>query len=504
VIAIIQLDAVSVPLVETMLAEGRLPTLAGLRDRGRWIELETPATHFPAGTYASLYSGVRVADHGMYYAFQWSPGEQRVRWRETFPSPRNVWDRIGAAGKRALVIDPYETTAPQSVGGVAISGWQFINVMSLNGWSVPRAARSELARVLGRPTRMEEVFGEPTVRGLRTLRGVLQAATERVVEAAILLLRRERFDLAWVTFLSAHLAGHMFWDLSQLDVTQLDASTRTMFEHTLTDIYAQIDHGIGRIVEVLPDDADVVIASPMGMGANMSRVDFLPGMLESVLRGNGSGPRRAESRGERFIWKLRGSIPTPVRAKVAAALHGPLTREATMRLSTIGVDWSRTPAFLLPSDHFGQVRLNVCGRERDGIVDPRDVDDLVERLQSGLLSYRDPDGEPSVVAVERARDVVGEGERADLLPDLVVRWSERPATDLDYVTSPQFGDVPRTGRGSGRSGAHRPQAWALVAPGTSAPAEHARPSVLDLAPTACAALGVDVGELPGLPLLVSE
>src|SRR5207248_154140 len=291
-----------------MLAEGRLPTLAGLRDRGRWIELETPATHFPAGTYASLYSGVRVADHGMYYAFQWSPGEQRVRWRETFPSPRSVWDRIGAAGKRALVIDPYETTAPQSVGGVAISGWQFINVMSLNGWSVPRAARSELARVLGRPTRMEEVFGEPTVRGLRTLRGVLQAATERVVEAAVLLLRRERFDLAWVTFLSAHLAGHMFWDLSQLDVTQLDA-------------------------------------------------------------------------------------PTP-----------------TMRLSTIGVDWSRTPAFLLPSDHFGQVRLNVCGRERDGIVDPREVDDLVERLQSGLLSYRDPDGEPSVVAVERARDVVGEGE----------------------------------------------------------------------------------------------
>ena len=175
-----------------------------------------------------------------------------------------------------------------------------------------------------------------------------------------------------------------------------------------------------------------------------------------------------------------------------------------MRLSTIGVDWSRTPAFLLPSDHFGQVRLNVRGRERDGIVDPREVDELVERIQSGLLSYRDPDGEPSVVGVERARDVVGEGVRADLLPDLVVRWSERPATNLDHVTSPQFGNVSRTGKGSGRSGAHLPQAWALVAPGSCAPAKHVRPSVLDLAPTACAALGVDVGELPGLPLLVRE
>ena len=159
---------------------------------------------------------------------------------------------------------------------------------------------------------------------------------------------------------------------------------------------------------------------------------------------------------------------------------------------------------MLPSDHFGQVRLNIRGRERDGIVEPGDADAVSNEIREGLLTFRDPDGEPAVVAVDRVQDVIGPEKPLRSLPDLVVRWSERPATNLDHVTSPQFGNVSRTGKGSGRSGAHLPQAWALVAPGSCAPARHTRPSVLDLAPTACAALGVDVGELPGLPLLVRE
>ena len=58
--------------------------LAALRARGRWLALETPATHFPAGSYASLYSGLPVSEHGLYYAFQWAPEQQRVRCRNQF------------------------------------------------------------------------------------------------------------------------------------------------------------------------------------------------------------------------------------------------------------------------------------------------------------------------------------------------------------------------------------------------------------------------------------
>src|SRR5204863_1788 len=132
---------------------------------------------------------------------------------------------------------------------------------------------------------------------------------------------------------------HMFWDMSQIDMEALDDATRSTLEHALEDLYVQMDRSLGRIVAELPD-ADLVLTTPMSMGVNMSRVDFLPGMLEAVL-----GNRRAETRAERFLWRLRGAVPTEARAKVASILHGPMTRELTMRLSSIGVDWSKTPSF---------------------------------------------------------------------------------------------------------------------------------------------------------------
>jgi predicted AlkP superfamily phosphohydrolase/phosphomutase len=498
VLAVLQFDAVSVPRIERLLGEGRLPKLAELRSRGRWLDLETPATHFPAGSYATLYSGAGIPEHGMYYAFQWSPPHQRVRWRGEFPQPLMIWERVARAGKRTLVVDPYECIEPQVSNGVVLAGYQLANVMSLPRWSAPRTAAKELDRLFGRPRMVNEVFGQPRVRSLLELRRRLLDATERVTEAAVYLLRRNSFDLVWVNLLAGHLGGHMFWDLSQLEGRELDGAARTTLERTLDDIYELMDVGVARISAEIPD-ADVMLTAPMGMGVNMARVDLLPGMLEAVLSDNGQA--RSESRAERFLWGLRGKIPTGARAKVARALHGPLTREVTMRLSSLGVDWSKTPVFMLPSDHFGQLRLNLRGREREGIVAPADADELVARIREGLMSFREPDGTQSVVAVDRTRDVVGDGRFLDLLPDVVVRWTDVSSSGVDRVTSPEHGDVLRPGSGSGRSGAHTPHAWALLAPTSLEYAQADKPELIDVAATACAALGVEADGLRGTPLL---
>jgi predicted AlkP superfamily phosphohydrolase/phosphomutase len=292
----------------------------------------------------------------------------------------------------------------------------------------------------------------------------------------------------------------MFWNLSQIDADRLDAASHHALEHALEDIYEGIDRCFGRIVAALPG-ADLIVTAPMGMGENMSRVDLLPGMLEAVLNRNGTGGERRQSRAERFLWSLRAAIPTDLRAWIAIALHGPVTRELTMRLSAFGVDWEQTPAFMLPSDHFGQIRLNVQGRERDGIVPPDAVDGLIDQIRQGLLSFRDPDGQPAVIAIDRTSEVLGPGKRDGSLPDLVVRWSNSPSKDVTHVTSEELGTVRRPGSGTGRSGAHQPTGWALVVPETGVAVKAERPSVLDIVPTVCAAVGVETPDLPGSSLL---
>jgi predicted AlkP superfamily phosphohydrolase/phosphomutase len=313
------------------------------------------------------------------------------------------------------------------------------------------------------------------------MRRTLLAASDRVAGLTTDVLRRERFDFVCVSLLAVHQAGHMFWDVSHLDV---DDRHRARLEGTLPLLYEETDRAVGRILDALPDDADLLIVSPLGMGPNTSRIDLLGEMLELVL-----GSPRARSRDTRAeagdrIWRLRGAVPTAVRSGVARVLGGRLARELTAKLSTSGIDWEQTKAFLLPSDENGQIRLNLRGRERDGVVDPAEADALMEQIAAGLRTFRDLDGGPSIEAVDRAADLFP-GRRSDLLPDLVVRWPDVPATAIRGVHSDRYGEVRRRRRGgTGRNGAHTAQAFALVVPATSrARTPNRPPRVTDVAAT---------------------
>jgi predicted AlkP superfamily phosphohydrolase/phosphomutase len=313
------------------------------------------------------------------------------------------------------------------------------------------------------------------------------------------MLRRERFDCICVSLLAAHQAGHMFWDVSRLEI---DDDQRAQLDGTLPLIYEMTDQAIGRILSALPDDADLIVVSPLGMGPNTSRIDLLAEMLELVL-----GRRRAGTSGSRTeaggrIWRLRAAVPTPVRSAVARALGGRLAREVTARLSTSGIDWSATPAFMLPSDENGQIRLNLAGRERDGIVDPGEADSLLTQIAERLLTFHDLDGGPSIEAIDRASDLFP-GRRSDLLPDLVVRWSNTPATGIEGVCSERYGEVRRRrSGGTGRNGAHTAEAFALVVPGASPGRTPNRPArVTDVGATVCAVFGVN-GDAPDGEMLL--
>lgn len=499
-IAVLQFDAASRSLLERLLAEGRLPVLAELQRRGERHALQTPATHFAAGAFHTLYSGVELADHGLFYPFQWAPAEGRVRYMSAFPAPAPVWERLSRRGHRTLAIDPYESRPPrQPPAGTFLSGWQTRDRVVLPRWSSPPDLHRRMTRLLGAPPAVEEVFGRPSVGELLRLRRALLAAPGRVADAAAHLLAREPFDLVWLTYGAAHVGGHHFWDRSQLDPAGADEGERLVLDRTLADIYAAVDAALGRTLERLPADGDVIVVSPVGMEANTSRADLLPGMLEAVL---GGGARATDAGGS--IWRLRAAAPVGLRARVAAALPDRVALELTARLELRGVDWPRTRAFALPADNQGYVRLNLAGRDRHGIVAPEAAGALMEEIAAGLASFLDPDGAPAVRAVDRTADIVGPGARADLLPDLVVRWSDRPSAALKEVRSPRFGRVARLGAATGRAGNHpEGDAWALVLPGTGRRARRpSRPARLaDVAATVAATLTGETLGLPGEPLL---
>jgi Type I phosphodiesterase / nucleotide pyrophosphatase len=499
-LAVLVLDALSAPLLGRLLDEGRLPALGQLLRSGERLQLEGSAGHLEGSVHTTLQSGLEASAHGIYSPWQWSATDQRIRLRDAFDTPPAIWDRLGRAGLRSLLVDPYDGARPRELRGVALHGWQFTNRVALPHWPTPE--QRKLARRFGRSPSGDEIYGRPSFGELLRLRQVMLEAPGRGVDAVEALLARESFELLWLDFAALHLAGHQFLDVDAVAATEsLRPGERAKLHSALEDIYVEGDRAIGRLLERLPAGSDLILVGPSTMVAETDRSDMLPAMLATVLGGDddreaGSEPGRLQ------LWRVRAAVPPGLRRQVARLLPDRAALGLAARMLTAGNDWSRTRAFSVPNDPGGGIRLNLRGRERDGIVDPGAAEELIEEVIDGLGSFADADGVPSIERAQRLSELEPVGPALPMLPDLIVSWRGDRAAPTAPAHSPRFGTVERHGIGSGRSGNHAAGAWALLVPGGSRirrPGRQAR--IVDVAATACALLGADAEGLAGEPLL---
>jgi hypothetical protein len=149
-----------------------------------------------------------------------------------------------------------------------------------------------------------------------------------------------------------------------------------------------------------------------------------------------------------------------------------------------GAHWPQMPAFALPSFYDGRIRINLRGRERDGIVEPVHYEATCRELETLLRECRDPrTGEPAVADIERAatRNPLA---LASSECDLLVVWRS-PAAALEHPRLGLVGPVPlrRTGGHTGRHGV------AYVAGRGVDPGDRGVRSAFDVAPAIAELLG---------------
>ena len=136
-LAVLQFDAASARILGRLRGEDRLPNLAALEARGTRFDLDAPATMFAAGAQHTLYSGMELADHGLFYPFQWSAPDQRARDMADFYAPPSVWEQLAPTGSRTLAVDPYESRPPTvTPPGALVCGWQLHDRVVLRRWDV--------------------------------------------------------------------------------------------------------------------------------------------------------------------------------------------------------------------------------------------------------------------------------------------------------------------------------------------------------------------------------
>ncbi len=513
-VLVIGLDLGDGALIRQWADRGELPHFADLIREGTMVELGTTAEALHVSAWPTLYTGTGPAQHGVYYTFQPAPGLQGYRrfgagqyGRPTF------WRLLGDAGVRCAVIDaPY--THPEAGPNVA-------QVIDWGAWAhywktdaVPRSLLGHLRRGVGSyPVGLEAhdlglVGLDPDDLGPR-----LVAGARAKTEATLALMGRDHWDCLVTVYGETHAGSHYCWWPSP------DGATDRSDLSALLALYRAIDEGIGRIVAALPPDATVFVVSGDGVGPNRSGWHLLPDVLRRLgllaepqsagdagpaAEGSGedarsqpgdvAGSQRGEDASGRPgfdpVKALRDLLPKDFRKALARRLPTRLRDALARRVDTAGIDWSRTRAFTLPTDLEGLVRVNLRGREPQGIVEPgREYDQLCEELTVALLELVNPaTGKAAVREVIRTdRDL--DGPRRDYLPDLVVQWAAD--APIRALSSDRIGSVSGESP-DGRTGTHVPPGFLIArGPGIGEASLTGDAHARDLAPTVLALFGVE-------------
>lgn len=532
----IGLDSGDIDLCNRWMADGRMPHLSRLRERGTSIVLQNAETNMAETSWTNFAAGAPPEDTGYWSQLRLLADSYAMSEVGTYPF--DEFPPFYALGQdyKVATIDIPQTRLTDAVNGVQLLAYGAHSAYAKPSSNPPDLLARIIERYGPHPTFDKDKSRLWRKSSMEKLAAGLKTGCARRADICADLLREQEWDLFIVVFSELHSGGHYLMHIGSPE-HPLNATFGESFYggDPLAEIATVVDDGIGKIVGAAPDDATFVVFSPEGMVPNNTDIGsmlFLPELLyrwnfpgKMALRGAPQGDNHPPEAPithpysfgwARKCWSLKHD-PNALRRALRRILPVEFGRIMERILGTpegVGFindydpwfqpamwysdHWPQMKAFALPSYSDGYVRINLKGRDPHGIVDPKDYDAVCDELANEILHMRDArTGAPVATEVIRTGAQDGDAKRSDA--DLVVKWTPVPA---DCVTTGSFGrmgPVPFS-----RAGGHNSIGFAIAAgPEIDRHGGIDRQGrLIDLAPTLLELTGAPIpGRLPGRSLL---
>jgi len=481
---VIGLDAFDRQLVTAWADDGTLPTLRRLLRSGVSCPIENGPGLYAGTAWVSLNTGVGAGRHRRFFRRQARAGEYVDG--EFLPESiavRPFWEQLSAAGLRVAIIDAPMTAPAVALNGIHLVDWSTHEPNFERARSQPPRLVDELAERFGTPVPDRCDGVEQTATAFRAFNARLATRIAGKTRLIRDLLDRESWDLFFATYGEAHCAGHQGWHLHDPTHPQHDVALRAAVGDPLRATYVALDAALAELVDAAGPTTPVLVVSSHGMGPFYGEAVLMEEILRRI-----EGGRHASGFLYGFLKRAWYRFPPGLRASallrtVKASAAPTLHNEVLVR------DRRRRRFFALPyNPHSSAIRINLAGREPDGLVaDGAEYRAVCDELRREMLALRDADsGAPVVAEVVLARDAFA-GPYLDELPDVIVEWAR--TAPVRRIASPRVGvlEVPEL---PGRTGDHWAQGFAVaLGPHASAGEVGQRVSIVDIAPTICAVLG---------------
>jgi predicted AlkP superfamily phosphohydrolase/phosphomutase len=396
-VAIIGLDCGAPKLLFDDLA-GEVPNLQKIFAQGMYGELEsiTPPITVPA--WACAMTGKTPGQLGIYGFRNRKDTTYEGLQVATSLSVKEpaVWDLLGAAGQRSLLIGVPPGFPPPK----EFPGWRvacFLTPPSAERWAFPAELETEITDELGGPG--EYIFDIPNFRqqGADFVMDQIFKMTERRFQVARRLVRNKPWDFFMMVEMGLDRLHHCFWQ--HFDPRHPDYVAGNKYENAFHDYYRFLDKEIGDLLEVMPDDVVTIAMSDHGARPMMGGLCFND-------------------------WLIREGY---------LVMEEPLAEVTPIAKAPI--DWSRTLAWG-DGGYYGRLFLNIKGREPNGILEPARYEEIRDEMIAKLEALPDHQGRPMGTKVYKPQHVYPEVR--GVAPDLIVYFGDLDWRSVGAVGNPSI------------------------------------------------------------------
>jgi predicted AlkP superfamily phosphohydrolase/phosphomutase len=488
---IIGLDSMEWDLVAKWAAAGTLPAFRRLMETGTQAELASVSDRLPDTAFNCLCAGLNPAHFARYFYVQHDPvtGGMRYMPDDSYQASY-FWDYLSAAGRKVGVVDVPHVGCAQGLNGFQLS-W---GAHAAQGprYSEPAALLREVDRRFGRHP-VGECDSVTSGRARKALRGRLLSGVKMHGELFRACVAERDWEVLIAVFAAPHCAGHLYWHDMDATHPRHDPEDPHQLAGTIEEVYRAIDREVGELIEAAGPGVRVYAVSPQGMGPLYHASWNLPEMLDYWGYGKESASRQRGAtlhRGSVNFWRLlRMTVPGSLQYSAYAALPERLQHELVFRFYRGNRSWKQHRAFAVPNnDSVGAIRINLKGRDYDGIVEPSDYEAVCDDICVALAELKDPlSGRPVAEHISRIRAEF-RGPHRDGLPDITVKWEA--SFPWSSVYSPRFGTIQLRSQDT-RSGSHTAHGF-LLAAGDNIPCGKtiSGASIFDIVPTIMDTAGV--------------
>jgi len=419
-----------------------------------------------------------------------------------------VFQLLNEAGFSAGTMNIPFTYPPEPLNGFQISG--FDTPSDNSPFVHPPALHHELRNQLGALQHDARWLGYMSTNERRArVLAELEKLDIQWTNAALYLLENHPQDLMMFVFMSIDIVQHYFWQYMDPNHFLYDDNAEPRLRNAVRDVYQRLDAATGHIIQSLPAETTVFVVSDHGGGPVADRVIYLNrylaqlGLLNYSPKSD-SARYRAASKAIRFGFSILHNSLTSRQKAFLARILPKLRKKAELSYTSFNtIDWNRTKAYCTEGVGFASpnIRINLKGVKRYGIVDPAEYEPLCDFIIEKLRELKDPRTGKAVIAHVYRRDEIFQGPYAHEAPDLTLDWWSEDSLFFQKASFPEDTDKPplvvrhrsASAKKSEWGGTHR-RDGILVArgPNLRAGAELEKVQIIDIAPTLLHLFGVPI------------